>query len=247
MIGVQHEDAIHGPGDHRVDGVALVLGERAVQEVLRVTEAGGGRRRRRQAAQASIGERREHRHLGDQAHRGGGSVGFDGDVEPVVVFGRQRAGERRHHPHRMRLLGEQPRHLAHPRRQRPRLPDRFPERALRGGTRQLAAQQQLAEFKEVRTGGQLLDGIAAMQQHAGVAVDVGDVGVAGCGGDESRVVGEVAFGGEIADVDDVVAEAGAQHRQFDGLAIRHAQRRPLARRIAIARRAHRTLPQPTAD
>jgi hypothetical protein len=80
------------------------------------------------------------------------------------------------------------------------------------GVGQLAVQQQIAEFEIVGLLGQLLDGIAAMQQHAFAAVDVGDGRLAGGGGDEARVVGEVAFAGQLADVDDVGPERAAQHR-----------------------------------
>src|SRR5690606_18633716 len=67
--------------------------------------------------------------------------------------------------------------------------------------------------------GQLLDRIAAVEQHAVVAVDVGDRRLAAGGGGEARVVGEEArFPGQLRDVDTVVAERGFQDGQVDGLA-----------------------------
>ena len=48
---------------------------------------------------------------------------------------------------------------------------------LRGG-RQLAVEQQITGFEEVAVLGQIVDRIAAIEQHAFVAVDVGDLGFA---------------------------------------------------------------------
>jgi hypothetical protein len=42
------------------------------------------------------------------------------------------------------------------------------------GVRQLAVEQQVADLDEVALLGELLDRVAAVQQHALVAVDVGD-------------------------------------------------------------------------
>ena len=58
--------------------------------------------------------------------------------------------------------------------------------------RQLAVHQQVGDFEEARVLGQLLDRVAAVQQHACVAVDVGDRRLAAGGGGEARVVGEAA-------------------------------------------------------
>ena len=43
VVRVQHEDAVHGAGDHGVDLVVLVLGECRVEEVLRVVQVIAGR------------------------------------------------------------------------------------------------------------------------------------------------------------------------------------------------------------
>ena len=60
------------------------------------------------------------------------------------------------------------------------------------GVGQLALEQQVAGVEEVALLGQLLDRVAAVQQLALVAVDVGDRRVARRGGQEARVVGELA-------------------------------------------------------
>ncbi len=54
--------------------------------------------------------------------------------------------------------------------------------------------------------GQLVDGVAAIEQHALFAVDEGDLAFAARGRGEARIVGEdVRLGIELADVDDVRA------------------------------------------
>ena len=62
---------------------------------------------------------------------------------------------------------------------------------LRGG-RQFAVKQQVAGLEEVAVLGQIFDRIAAIEQDAFVAVDIGDLGLAACGRGKARVVGEDA-------------------------------------------------------
>ena len=49
------------------------------------------------------------------------------------------------------------------------------ELGLLGGGRQFAVEQEIAGLQEVAVLGQLLDRVAAVQQHAFVAVDIGDL------------------------------------------------------------------------
>src|SRR5690606_19876441 len=75
-----------------------------------------------------------------------------------------------------------------------------------GGVRQFAVQQQVADFQEVGLRGQLVDRIAAVQQHASVAVDIGQGRFAGRRGGEAGVEGEGAGAAvQLADIDDVRA------------------------------------------
>ncbi|MNT67775.1 hypothetical protein D3C72_2059430 [compost metagenome] len=96
--------------------------------------------------------------------------------------------------------------------------DAIVEVLLLGCGRQFAVEQQIADFEEVALLGQLFDRIAAVQQHAFVAVDIGDLGFAGRRGRKARVVGERA--GVLvqgADVDDVRADRAGLDGQVDRL------------------------------
>ena len=62
---------------------------------------------------------------------------------------------------------------------------------LLGSIRQRAILQQIADLHEVAMFGEIFDRIAAMQQNAGVAVDIGDLRFARCGRREAGIVGEI--------------------------------------------------------
>ena len=92
--------------------------------------------------------------------------------------------------------------------------------ALRRG-RQFAVVEQVAGFEEVAVFGQLLDRVAAIEQNALVAVDVGDLGFAGRRRGEAGIEGEgPGLGIELGDVDHVRADGSGFHRQFNGFAAR---------------------------
>jgi len=81
--------------------------------------------------------------------------------------------------------------------------------------RQLALQQEIGHLHEVAVLGQLLDRVAAIKQLALVAVDVGDLRLAAPGRGVAGVEGEVAgLGVQLADVDDLRADAAADQRQL---------------------------------
>jgi hypothetical protein len=100
-----------------------------------------------------------------------------------------------------------------------------------GGVRQFAVQQQIADLEEARLLGQLIDGIAPVQQHALVAVDEGDLALAARRRGEAGVVGEdVGFGVQLSDIDDGGTVGSRQDRQLDGLAA-HVHFRRIAHAI----------------
>ena len=133
-----------------------------------------------------VGGGRDGRQLRDDAVREDLAVARIVDVGGVVVEGRHRGDHRRHHRHRMGVVVEAleeaqqllvDHRVAH---------DRVVERVeLRLG-RQIAVDQQVGDLEEARVLGELFDRIAAIQQHARVAVDVGDLAFGAGGGHEAR-------------------------------------------------------------
>ena len=101
-----------------------------------------------------------------------------GDVGGVVIEGRQRADAAGHHRHRMRVAPEALEEAAHLLVHHGVAGDAIVEVGLLRGGRQLAVEQQVAGLEEVAVLGQLLDRIAAIEQDAFVAVDIGDLGLA---------------------------------------------------------------------
>jgi hypothetical protein len=61
-----------------------------------------------------------------------------------------------------------------------------------GCSRQLAVKQQVASFEKIAVLGDLLDRIAAIEQNAFVAIDVGDLGLAASGRREAGIVSKYA-------------------------------------------------------
>ena len=219
VVGVQREDLVERARQHRVDDVFLARRRKAhpqevggiAQRVLRIHE--------RLTDRIFVGHRRQRRDLGDHADRSDHPLGRIVDVGGVVIERRERADRRHHHRHRMGVAAErleEPRHLLmHHVVARDAIVEVF---LLRLG-RQLAVQQQITGLEEVALFGELVDRVAAILQHAGIAIDIGDLGLAARRRGETRVVGEVAgLGIQLADVDDIWAHGAAQYREIVALA-----------------------------
>ena len=98
----------------------------------------------------------------------------------VVVEGRQRADAAGHDRHRMRVAPEaliEPAHLLVHHRV---MGHAVVEVGLLRGGRQLAVEQEVAGLQEIAVLGDLLDRIAAVEQDAFVAVDIGDLRIRSC-------------------------------------------------------------------
>ena len=96
--------------------------------------------------------------------------------------------------------------------------------------RQLAVEQQIADREEVGVLGKLVDRIAAIEQLALVAVDVGDRALAVRGRGEAGIVREATrVFIEIGDVDDVRANRAGSHRELDLLVVDGQRRAGLGR------------------
>src|SRR5207247_8200645 len=89
---------------------------------------------------------------------------------------------------------------------------------LLGRRRKLPVEQEVAGLEEVALFGELLDRVAAIFQHAGIAVDIGDLRLAAAGGGEAGVIGEhPGLGVELGDVDDIRPHRAAEDREIVGL------------------------------
>ena len=125
-----------------------------------------------------VGHRRERRHLRDHADRGDHALGRIVDVGGVVIEGRERADAADHHRHRVGVAAEALEEAAHLLVDHGVMGDAVVEVGLLRGGRQFAVEQQVAGLEEVAVLGEVLDRIAAIEQDALVAVDVGDLGLA---------------------------------------------------------------------
>ena len=133
----------------------------------------------------------------------------------VVVEGRQRADRAAHDGHRVRVAAEARVEAGHLLVHHGVARDGVVEILELALGRQLAVQQQVADLEEVGLLRQLFDGIAAIEQDALVAVDVGDAGRAVGRRCEARIVGEAAgVAVQPADVDDVRTDGSRSHRHL---------------------------------
>ena len=216
VIGVEYQDAVERPGDHRADLVILSRRrEHHVDEVLGVIQI-VARVDERLAERILECPRGDGRHLGDHpVGRDHALVGI-GNIGAVVIEGRQRADHAAHDGHRMRVAPEPVDELVQLLVHHRVMGDGVHEFVLLPGGRQFAVEQEVADLHEVAVRGQLFDRVTAMQQDAGLAVDESDLGFATPGGRETRVVGEhIRRAVELTDVDHPGAAAALQDGERD--------------------------------
>jgi len=156
-----------------------------------------------------------------------------GDVGAVVIEGRQRADHAAHDRHGVRVAAEAAEEAGQLLMHHGVAGDGVVELRHLVGGRQFSVQQQVAAFQEGGMFGQVANGIAAILQHALVAIDEGDVGLGRGGRGEAGIVGEdVGLVVELADVDDVGALRAGEYRQLEILAF--IVKAGLARRLDLA-------------
>ena len=112
-----------------------------------------------------------------------------------MIEGRERADHADHDGHRMRVAAEarlEPGHLLMHHRM---VCDQFLKFFILFFCWKLSVEQEMARFDKAPLLGELLDRIAAIKQHALVAVDEGDLRLAARGRGEARIVGEAAGSG----------------------------------------------------
>ena len=215
MVGMEDEDAVHRPRQHRIDLVLLARHRVAhaqevrgvVEVVLRIDEGLTDR--------ILVGHRCERRHLRDHADRRDVALDRIGDVGGVVVERGERADRADHHCHRMGVAPEPLEEPAHLLVNHGVAGHDVVEFRLLGRGRQLAVEQEVAGLEKVAVLGELLDRIAAIEQDAFVAVDIGDLGFAARRRGEAGVVGEDAgVGVELGDVDHLGTDGAFVDREL---------------------------------
>ena len=140
-------------------------------------------------------------------------IGSEMSVE-FVIERRHRADRAAHHRHRVRVAPEALEEAAHLLVDHRVAVHAIVEVLLLRLGGQFAVEQQVAGLEEVTVFGELLDRVAAIEQDAFVAVDVGDLGLAASRRGEARVVGEDAgLPVELGNVDHVRTDRAFVHRE----------------------------------
>ena len=229
MIGMQHHDAVHCRGEHRVDDIVLGWNREAhVHEVAGITEA-VLRIDEGLANRILIRHCRNGRQLGDHPDCRHFALPFIIDVQRVVVKSAHCAHDADHRGHRVAVAAEPAEEVVHL-----FMHHGVPRHALLKigqlcGIRQVAVQQQEADFEIIGPFRKLLDRVAAIEQLALVAIDIGDGAFAGSGRGEAGIIGEdVALGVKLADIDHIRAQGRRVHRQVDDL-VPESERRSICR------------------
>ena len=218
VIGVQDENAPHGPGHHRTDHIILARrGEHHVQEVLGIAQV-VARIDKGLAQGKLIGHRRDGRHLGDQTVRRDHAVLGIRNIGAVMVEGRKRADHAAHDCHGMGIPAKSPEEVCELLVQHGVVGDVFLVFVLLVLGGQLSVQKQVADFHVFGVFRQFLDGITAVKKNPLVAVNESDLGFAASRRGVSRVISEATgIPVETPHVDDLRTLGPGEHRQFDAL------------------------------
>ena len=220
MIGLQNQQFFHRVFDHRIDHIGFCRHAKGhPQEIADETQAVIGIEEGL-PDRIFIGHRRQGRHLGDDPVRGDHPLLRIMNVGRVVIEGRHRAHDAAHDRHRVGVTPETPiegRQL-------------FMDHGVAGDVAgefgilfrigQIAVQQQMRDFQKARLFGQLLDGIAAIEQDTFIAIDIGDLGFARRGAGKARIEGEAAgVGVKLANINDFRANTALVHRIFRAFSV----------------------------
>ena len=157
-------------------------------------------------------------------------------VGAVVIEGGQGADGRHHDRHRVRVASEALEETVELIVHHGVVSDREGEllQLVRG--RQITVQKQVADLQKTGMLGQLLDRIAAIEQHAFVAIDIGDLALAARRRGEAWIVGEnVGFAIQLADVHHFGPNAALQDGKRNLLAVHRDGGGPVGRDLAFHR------------
>ncbi len=138
------------------------------------------------------------------------------DVQGVVIEGGEGTDYAAHHGHRVRITAETVEEGLQLLVNHGVVLDGADEFLFLLGSGQFAVEQQVAGFQVVGLLGELFDRVAAVQQYTFIAVDEGDLRLAGGSGHEAGVESEVTRGGQAPHVDNIGTQRAGEDRQFDG-------------------------------
>mmetsp|Transcript_23598 Transcript_23598/g.41778 ORF Transcript_23598/g.41778 Transcript_23598/m.41778 type:complete len:470 (+) Transcript_23598:375-1784(+) len=204
MIRMQRENSVHCAAQDRVHLVILGRdGKAHAQEVRGIVQI-VARIDKGLPDGELVGPGCNCRHLGNQADRGDLALVRIGDVGAVVVEGRHGPHDAGHDRHRVGVTAEPTIEIDHLLVQHGVVGHEAFELFQLGRRGQRTIKQQIAYFEVVRFLGQLVDGIATVQQHPFAAIDECDRAVAACRRGKAGVVGEhTRLAIEFADVQNV--------------------------------------------
>ena len=182
VIGVEQENAVHGPSQHRRH-LARRAGraEHHVQEVFRVVQRIIGIHKGL-ADREFVAHGRQRGHFGDQAESRDLAMVLVGDIQGIVIEGRERADHAAHNGHGVRVAAEAVEEGAYLLMNHGVVVHGADKALFLRLVREFAVEQKIGGLQIVRSGRELFDGVAAVQQNALVAVDVGDFRLAGRSG-----------------------------------------------------------------
>ena len=192
MVGVQHEDAVQRAFEHRIDLVFLAWRTKHhAQEVAGIRQL-IARVHVGLALAVFVGHGHQRRHFGNQSDGRNLAVLRVVDVGAVMVEGRQRAHQACQHSHGVRIAAKTAQEELQLFVDHGVVQYQLVKVRALAGAGQLALEQQVAGVEVIAVGGQLLDGVAAVQQLAFVTVNVGDGRLARSSRQKTWVVGEHA-------------------------------------------------------
>ena len=174
VVRMEREDAIHGAGHDRVHMVFLGRNRKAhVKEVGRIIEV-ISRINEGLADGVFVGPSRDRRHFRDQPVACDFPLTFVGDVGRIVVERRHCTHDADHDRHGMGVPAEPAEEILHLLVQHGMPGDREFERLQFFRLGQVAVKQKKTDFEVMRFLGQLVDRVAAVQEFALVAIDIGN-------------------------------------------------------------------------
>ena len=174
MIGMQDKNPVHRARHDRDELVSLArYRKHHMQEIVGISQI-VARINEWLADGVFVGHGGDGRHLGDEPVGGDLALLGVGDVGAVMIERAQRSYHAHHHGHGVSVAPETTVKGKHLFIEHGVVGDDILETGLLNGVWQFAVEKQVAHLEEIAMLGEVLDRVAAMQQHPLLAVDEGD-------------------------------------------------------------------------